>query len=53
MSPWSRDGVDAEASLIVYDDQGYVDDQDFVGDLADHASYHDAEDFDVWQELLS
>jgi len=39
MSPWSRDGVDAEVSLIVYED--YVDDR---------ASYRVAEDFDVLQE---
>lgn len=46
MSPWSRDGVDAEVSLIVYEED-YVDDHD------DRASYRVAEDFGVLQELPS
>jgi len=46
MSPRSRDGVDAEVSLIVYE-------EDYVDDHGDRASYRVAEDFDVLQELPS
>lgn len=44
MSPRSRDGVDAEVSLIVYE-------EDYVDDHGDRASYRVAEDFGVFLQF--